>query len=67
MLAIFAIATIYLAKDSFMAGYYRGLPDVNKYGSFLWNVTRDTAFITATIIWLIFRHFRCQFLLAKKP
>ncbi len=66
-IAIFVIATIYLAKDAFWAGYYRGLPDINKYGEFLWHMARDVAFQTATLIYILFRMFRCQFLLTKKP
>ncbi len=66
-LVIFAISVTYLAKDAFWAGYYRGLPEINKYGEYLWHMSRDVAFIIGSMLWIIYRLFRCQFLLSRKP
>ena len=65
IIVIFAIATIYLARDAFWAGY--SWDDQRISSDFLWHMSRDVAFQTATIIWILFRLFRCQFLLTKKP
>ena len=66
-IAIFVIATIYLAKDAYLAGLNAGMEDWSKFGIFMWHMARDVAFQTATMIWILFRLFRCQFLLTKKP
>ncbi len=65
-IAIFVIATVYMANDAFWAGYYH---DINraKYDLSMWHLARDVAFQTASLAWIFYRLFRCQFLLLKKP
>ncbi|HHF56124.1 MAG TPA: hypothetical protein ENL42_04325 [Thermoplasmatales archaeon] len=69
VIAIFAIATVYMAKDAFWAGYYRafGSSHINEYGKALWHLARDVAFQVAALAWIFYRFFRCQFLLLRKP
>ncbi|HEC88321.1 MAG TPA: hypothetical protein ENI52_03280 [Thermoplasmata archaeon] len=69
VIAIFAIATVYMAEDAFWAGYHRaiGSSHINEYGEALWHLARDVAFQVASLSWIFYRLFRCQFLLLKKP
>jgi len=64
IIAIFVIATVYMARDALMAGYHYegGIPE-----RYFWSFARDVAFQTATLVWIFYRLFRCQFLLLKKP
>ncbi len=65
VIAIFVIATIYVVKDAYYAGYYWG--NMEKYEMFFWRFARDVGFQTASMLWLFYRLFRCQFLLLRKP
>jgi len=65
VIAIFVIATVYMAKDIYMAGYNWG--NATEYEKYMWRFARDVAFQTASLAWIFYRLFRCQFLLLKKP
>ncbi len=66
IIAIFVVATVYMANDAFWAGYYHDI-DRTKFDIAMWHLARDVAFQTASLSWIFYRLFRCQFLLLKKP
>lgn len=69
IIAIFTIATVYMAKDAYWAGYYRNVDhfDLNEHSKSLWYLARDVAFQVATLAWIFYRLFHCQLLLLRKP
>ena len=69
MIAIFALATVYMARDAYWAGFYRNTNslDLNEHTKSLWYLARDVAFQVAALAWIFYRLFHCQLLLLKKP
>ena len=69
IIAIFAVATVYMAQDAYWAGFYRnpGNGDINEHSKALWHLARDVAFQVAALAWILYRLFHSQFLLSKKP
>lgn len=69
IIAIFAIATVYMARDAYWAGYYRNVDhfDLNEHSKELWYLARDVAFQVATLAWIFYRLFHNQLLLLRKP
>ena len=69
VIAVFTLATVFMAQDAYWAGYYRnsGHLDLNAHSRALWHLARDVAFQVATLAWIFYRLFHCQLLLLKKP
>lgn len=69
IIVIFALATVYMAKDAYWAGFYRNPDhfDINAHSRALWHLARDVAFQVASLAWIFYRLFHCQLLLLKKP
>jgi microcystin degradation protein MlrC len=67
--AVFAIATVYMAKDAYWAGYYRSAAhvDMDAHSRHLWYLARDVAFQVAALAWIFYRLFACQLKLLRKP
>lgn len=57
VVGVFAISLIVLVRDAYIAGYWDARDSTLQARSF-WAMTRDVAFVVASLSWIFFRFFR---------
>lgn len=56
VLAVLVISEVALVIDAFYAGYWY-VNDISRYGTHLWRVARDVAFLVGAMFWIFYRLF----------
>ncbi len=66
VIAIFAISLALLVRHTFIAGqlFERGAFDIST--ATMWLVVIDTAFLAGSLMWIVFRFFRNQYIVLTR-
>lgn len=73
VVTIFAVSLILLVRHTFLAGQYyeehQAFPERGVWGlqtEALWFVVGDTAFLVASLMWILYRFFRNEYLVLTR-
>jgi hypothetical protein len=66
VVAIFAISLSLLVRHTFLAGQWYERGEFGLSTDVMWLVTIDTAFMVGSLMWILFRFFRNQYLVLTR-
>ncbi len=67
VVVVFTIALVILVKNAYAAGFFEAVGSAGEQDGRFWAMMRDTAVVTASLAWIMFRFFKDKLADTKNP